>query len=40
MTRQIRHSDPALSMTTYQKGAQGEVTTDLKYTTTVSRGER
>ena len=33
MTRQIQHSDPALSMSTYQKGAQGEVTTQLKYST-------
>lgn len=33
MTRQIQYNDPALSMTTYQKGAQGELTTDLKYTT-------
>jgi hypothetical protein len=33
MTRRIQHNDPALSMSTYQKGAQGEVTTELKYTT-------
>jgi len=33
MVRQIQHQDPALSMSTYQKGAQGEVTTELKYTT-------
>lgn len=33
MTRKIQHHDPALSMTTYQKGTQGEVTTELKYTT-------
>jgi hypothetical protein len=33
MMRQIQHQDPALSMSTYQKGAQGEVTTELKYTT-------
>lgn len=33
MTRQIRHNDPALSMSTYQKGAQGELTTDFTYTT-------
>ena len=33
MMRQIQHKDPALSMSTYQKGAQGEVTTDLKYST-------
>ena len=29
MTRKIQHNDPALSMSTYQKGAQGEVTTEL-----------
>src|SRR6266496_6544140 len=33
MMRQIQHNDPVLSMTTYQKGAQGEVTSELKYTT-------
>jgi hypothetical protein len=33
MMRTIQHNDPALSMSTYQKGAQGEVTTELKYTT-------
>jgi hypothetical protein len=33
MTRQIQHNDPALSMSTYQKGAQGEVTSELSYTT-------
>ena len=33
MTRKIQHDDPALSMSTYQKGAQGEVTTELKYST-------
>lgn len=33
MTRRIQHNDPALSMSTYQKGAQGEVTTELKYST-------
>ena len=33
MVRQIQHQDPALSMSTYQKGAQGEVTTELKYST-------
>jgi len=33
MVRQIQHKDPALSMSTYQKGAQGEVTTELKYST-------
>jgi hypothetical protein len=33
MLRTIQHKDPALSMSTYQKGAQGEVTTELKYST-------
>ena len=33
MIRKIQHKDPALSMSTYQKGAQGEVTTELKYST-------
>ena len=33
MIRRIQHNDPALSMSTYQKGAQGEVTTELKYST-------
>jgi hypothetical protein len=33
MTRTINHNDPSLQMSTYQKGAQGEVTTELKYTT-------
>jgi hypothetical protein len=33
MIRQIQYADPALSLSTYQKGAQGEVTTGLKYTT-------
>ena len=33
MTRSIRHNDPELSLSTYQKGAQGELTTDLTYTT-------
>ena len=33
MMRTIQHKDPAISMSTYQKGAQGEVTTELKYTT-------
>ena len=33
MLRQIQHKDPALSLSTYQKGAQGEVTTELHYTT-------
>jgi hypothetical protein len=33
LTRKIRHADPVLNMSTTQKGAQGEVTTELKYTT-------
>ena len=33
MVRTIKHEDPALQISTHQKGAQGEVTTDLKYTT-------
>ena len=33
MIRKIQHLDPSLSMSTYQKGAQGEVTTGLKYST-------
>jgi hypothetical protein len=33
MTRKIKHADPSLAYTTYQKGEQGEVTTDIKYTT-------
>ncbi|MGH9648388.1 MAG: hypothetical protein ACRD4E_16405 [Bryobacteraceae bacterium] len=33
MIRKIQHQGPALSMSTYQKGAQGEVTTELKYST-------
>src|ERR1700689_791126 len=33
MTRTINHNDPALQISTYQKGAQGEATTELKYTT-------
>jgi hypothetical protein len=33
LTRTIRHNDPSLEYTTIQKGAQGEVKTDLKYTT-------
>ena len=28
-----QYNDPELSMSTFQKGAQGEVTTDLKYST-------
>jgi hypothetical protein len=33
MTRTIKHNDPNLEASTHQKGAQGEVTTTLKYTT-------
>jgi hypothetical protein len=33
MTRTINHNDPSLQMSTFQKGAQGEVTTEVKYTT-------
>jgi len=33
MTRTINHNDPSLQISTYQKGAQGEATTELKYTT-------
>ena len=33
MMRQIDYKDPVLSMTTYQKGSQGEVSTSLRYTT-------
>lgn len=33
MTRTIKHADPSLAYSTYQKGQQGEVTTDIKYTT-------
>jgi hypothetical protein len=33
MTRTIKHDDPVLQMSTHQKGAQGEATTELKYTT-------
>jgi hypothetical protein len=33
MIRKITHKDPSLSISTYQKGQQGEVTTELKYTT-------
>jgi len=33
MIRKVMHDEPALSITTTQKGAQGEVTTELKYTT-------
>jgi len=33
MIRTIKHDDPALHISTHQKGAQGEVTTELDYTT-------
>jgi hypothetical protein len=33
MIRTIKHDDPALHISTHQKGAQGEVTTELNYTT-------
>jgi len=33
MTRKIAHNDPKLILTTMQKGAQGEVTSKLVYTT-------
>lgn len=33
MTRKIKHEEPSLAYSTYQKGQQGEVTTDIKYTT-------
>jgi len=33
MIRTIKHDDPMLQISTHQKGAQGEVTTELKYTT-------
>ena len=33
MTRSVRHQDPALHIATYQKGPQGEVRTELNYTT-------
>ena len=33
MIRKVRHEDPSLGITTTQKGAQGEVTTELHYTT-------
>jgi hypothetical protein len=33
MVRKVKHSDPSLAMSTYQKGAQGEVTSELNYTT-------
>jgi hypothetical protein len=33
LTRSIKHADPSLEYTTHQKGAQGDITTHLKYTT-------
>jgi len=33
MIRRVKHSEPALSMSTYQKGAQGELNSELNYTT-------
>jgi hypothetical protein len=33
MMRTVQYKDAVLNMSTYQKGAQGEVTTELKYTT-------
>ncbi len=33
MTRTVNHNDPSLQISTYQKGAMGEATTELKYTT-------
>ena len=33
LTRNIKHSDPQLGIATHQKGARGEVNTELKYTT-------
>ncbi len=33
MTRKIAHADPSLAYTTYSKGPQGEITSDVKYTT-------
>ena len=33
LTRVIKHQDPSLEITTHQKGARGEATTELKYTT-------
>ena len=33
MTRTIKHDDPSLRISTHQKGAQGEATTELKYST-------
>lgn len=33
MIRKVKHSEPSLSMSTYQKGAQGELNSELSYTT-------
>ncbi len=33
LTRSIKHNDPSLEITTHQKGARGESTSELKYTT-------
>jgi hypothetical protein len=33
LTRSIKHNDPALEISTHQKGSAGEVNTQLKYTT-------
>jgi hypothetical protein len=33
MTRAIKHNDPSLEISSYQKGAQGETKSELKYTT-------
>ena len=33
LTRTIKHTDPSLEYHSVQKGAQGEVATDIKYTT-------
>jgi hypothetical protein len=33
MIRTIKHEDPALQISTHQKGARGEATSELKYTT-------
>jgi hypothetical protein len=33
MTRTVNHNDPALQISSYTKGAAGETTTELKYTT-------
>jgi hypothetical protein len=33
MTRTINHNDPVLQISSYQKGAAGEATMELKYTT-------